>query len=975
MSTSTQKLLANINNYYLTPSLIQQDILDVLEDTLNGDMLVDATNPFSFLMEATATSVAAAISKTESVARRLYPQLAVTMNDLYYHLSDRHYADIYATPATTSIEILIPYDLLFLKAVKLNPDSDTKTITIPRNTMITVNNYSLSICYPIIIELAISGNILVSYDTTIISPSLLITNSLLTKQITTYQDKKYLQINVLAVQLASYSSIYTLTPLSSFSYNLPFTDNFCYLRAFINLNNNTWTEIQTSYNNKIYDINKPTIIVEVLEHSVNVILPDIYQSLNIAGNSIRIDLYTCKGEINYNLAQLSINDFSYNFLDYDNYNSNASINAINTINDVLIYSNDFILGGKASKTFNEIKNKIIYFEDVGKPPVRFSDIDLYLNNYGYTLEKIKDNLTDRIYIACKDLPTKTINGLTATPLMTNIPVTITFAGNNSNHYNLADYSDSLIINLTNKIIITTNALFKVNSNNDIDILTNTERTNILNLYNNLGLHNNLITELNNNRYFYSPFSYLLDFTENTLKTIAINFDDTIITQKNFINSNKLINYNINTLTATISLVGNNYRLVIVSSIANTLTEITLQLHYTDINTNLSYYINSTATTNNGISGSKATFVFNIGNSFDILNFNQMRVKNFFDKNGVVNNNLIIDIQSTFSLFYIVQGDNTNFATPFDNLYITHDLTLPVISATYETIGIQFCKVLNEIYCPNNEKISTPIYDTYTAIEYATYQKTVYKAGPYGYEYVINPDNTVTFTVLHNVGDPMLDIHNNPIILHNIGDFKTVNDELVALNNTLYTQRTISILGIDAGYMFSTYHETVEYKNIIPTLITNYIDNEIKPLAILLNERTELYYKPKGDYQLIDVFLDNNSKVSVSNRLDISITFYLSSFDINNKDFKQNVEKTTRILISKFIKNTILSKSDFTAQLQDLLGNSILGFNINSLLPNNYSILSIIDKTKTFYINEKMVLLPDNSINIQDTIKFVFKQLE
>jgi len=975
MTTATEKLLKNIDNYYLTPSIILDDILDVLELGLNGDDIVDPTNPWCFLLGATATGVAAAINKSESIARRLYPQLAITRDDLSYHLSDRQYADIFATPASTSLNLLLPLDLVIGYAVQLNPNNTTKTIIIPRNTIVTVAGYELSLCYPIVIDLLESGIILTYYDTTIISPSLIVKNNLLPNKITNYTNAQYLQITAQAVQLNSETFIYSLTGLSSFSYNLLFTDYFCYARAFINLGTNDWQEIKTSYNNKIYDINEPTIIVTVLEDSITITLPDIYQTLNTIGNSIRIDVYTCKGEVSYNLEQITSNDFSINFLDYDTYSDNPAVKAVNNINDILIYSTNFILGGKKSKSFDEIKRKIIYFEDVGKPPIRYSDIDLYLRNYNYILETIKDNITNRIYVACKDLPTVTTNNLAITPLTTLLPVTLNIIGNRTNNYDLTDYNDSLITNIFGKIVITTKAIFKINEDLSVSMLTNTERTTLLSLS-----KNNLVIECNSTRYFYSPFSYIMDFTEPTLQTIPVDFTDIKITERYYLDSNKKIDYGINTLNTTIELENRDYILTLYTSASSGLTNVFAQLVYIDPNTSTRYHINNAGVVENG----QFKFTFTLGNTFNVINSDQIKINNFKDDFGNINTDLIINIESEFKLFYLVQQDNTNYSSDFDSYYI-YNSELPrgsspavvgVVGATYEAIRVQFCRLLKEIYSPNNEKISTPEYQRYTAPVYETYIETVYKMTSSGKEYTINPDNTVNFTILHNVGDPMLDINGDPIVKHDIGDYLTdINGNFIPVfNSKLNIQRLVNLFAVDGNYLFPTFTDTVNYRNTIPNIIKNYIDNEIKPLSMLLNEQTELYYKPQGDYRPIQVKLDNLTTVIVPNQLSVEITFYLSSFDTGNVELKNNIEKTTRQLLVSFIKNTTLSESDFIYQLEKLLGDSVPGFKVNSLLPNGYPILTILDSSKSFYIKEQLTLLPNGETNVSDTIKINFKQL-
>lgn len=954
MTTNATKLLLDrVVQYNTNPSSIIQSSLDVLEMILDGQDIVDATNPFVFLMEASATGTCGAILKSQAYTNALYPRLGKTMDELYGHISDTEFIGIYATPAIGELKILLPWVPLQEVAISIDDSTTSASVVIPRNTKILVNEIPLSVCYPIYINLLDSEVTQVLYDTSQNNPLLPLSNNSLKHSRIFYQDVDYLQITVPVLQLAVSTLILPLLASASFSQKIVFDNKFCYARAYIR-HSGKWQEILTTHSSMIYDIEKPTVKLRVVDNTLTVSLPDIYQTLSLNSNSIRIDIYTTLGELSADLSQVSYSNFSAEWLDYDSLTPNPGADKLAQLNDILIYSETQLSGGSNGSTVDEVRNKVIYHSDFTMVPIRFSDIKTSLSTLGYTVQKLIDTITDRVYIASKHLPDRVVDKLHTTPLSTTSMVTINVIDGTVN----GSYNASLKTHSTNRLTIKPNALYKL-VNGVVILLNNSELSTIYGLSN-----TDLCTYLNAGVYLYSPFYYTIDYTTSYLTTKAYYLSKPKITGRTFKAANSARNYNIATESTTIELLDTGYRLTIITSIPAELQGINCQLVFYHKDTGNTLYLNSTST----VMAANAVFTFDFQTSFDINGNGKIEITNMLS--GInINTPIFIDFETTFDIFYLVEGTNVGLETTFDNLYNASSLNTAVIGASYETLTIEFGKIMDGLYCPNKEIITTGSYVKYGSVVYATYTEPVYATNSLGKTYTINIDGTVTFNIIHQVGDPILDGEGSPVILHNIGDFvldsfgeKIPTDTY--LNSISYS---IGLTLFDAKYKFATATKTKKYNDDIPFVIDNYLSREIATIRGNLTERTELLYRPKGDPYQITVNIGNGITATVPSVLDIELTFSIISSALEDLDVLTNIRILTRTLLSTYIKLNTISATKLLSDLLAVSPSQVIGITIDKFLPNGATVVTLTNEANTFSIRELLVVQADNTLEVEDGI--------
>ena len=101
-SASEQALQA-----YSHPLSLQAKAISELEKrVLDGNVVSDVNNVFTFLTEFSSTLTANAVNEACNCFHSLYPENAQSSTDLYKHLSDFDYIGLFATPATTTVELV-----------------------------------------------------------------------------------------------------------------------------------------------------------------------------------------------------------------------------------------------------------------------------------------------------------------------------------------------------------------------------------------------------------------------------------------------------------------------------------------------------------------------------------------------------------------------------------------------------------------------------------------------------------------------------------------------------------------------------------------------------------------------------------------------------------------------------------------------------------------------------------------------------
>lgn len=960
MVSSVEKIIKGIATYNKSPASIQQVCINALEEVISGDDIVDPTSPFIFLLEAGAAASAAAIAESESVTRKLYPVLATRQSDLYRHMSDKDYVGRFATPAGATIKLLMPLSQLLLYAVTGNA-SNIRSVRIPRNSYFEVNGYRLGIHYPIRIDVLNDNlnGIQVVYETDIISPlKTLKSNVLATRQIR-LGSSEYLEISIPVEQFSIDSTTYPLEGTSGFQRSIPFSDQFLYARAYVQKMvgvDKVWEEILTTHSLEVYDINIATLVLEVHEGRLFVTLPDIYQNNGLAGTALRIDIFTTQGPLNTDLSEVPNANFSWTWEDLDTFADNTLVAPLNKITDNILFSESFLTGGSDGLSLEEMRERVIYGVGNLKAPITAGDVEIGLKILDYNVVRYIDNVTDRLFVASKHLPYRVRNGLSTTVRASNTMVIFNEL--------VTGYDRSLINHVSsNRATVLPDAIYDI-TNNGVSLLTDAALTALEGL-----APLSLVATLNSNNYFYSPFHYVMDYSSGIFKVRPYLLSTPNVVGRTFESNNTELDYNLTTQSITVELVDDRY---VITVIANDPSKIVFnggvllsQLNYKGVNGTYGY-LNATATL---VTNTTVSFVFELETTFDVDEDNQIEITNFFRASGAVFP-MFIDLEAEFDLFYF--HENGIGVGSISGDYDDTQFTNPITGATYETLTLELGRYLGNLYTPNRSLIGEVVYQTYPADVPAVYTETVYASGPYGTAFTVNPDDSVSLTVLHNIGDPVLDGSNNPIMAHLAGDYVRDGAGNLIVVDPGNVQRHVGITMVDAIYRFGTTDEVIAYNKQIPLEILGYLDNEVAPAAELLAERTRLEYKPRDGSGNVRVYLGGGVSEIISSILDFKVTYYLTNIGLADLDLRSSLTTMTRNEISQAVRQTTLSASNLESILESKAGSEVLSVEIERFGENkSIPIMTLAETDKSFSVRELITQLPDGSLDVRDAIDVVF----
>lgn len=963
--SATEILKDNITLFYSNPSSVLNSMLNVLEEGLDGGKIVDPNTPFINLLECAATGIVAHILKSESLVRQIYPKLANTYDDLYHHIADTQYIGIFGLPAMCNVMVLIPIQSILKNAVSVN-GSTTRTIVMPRNTRFTINgNITLEVGYPIYISVLPNGIITARYDNIIENPLLPINNNVVENRKVTFGGIDYLQLTIPTLQTNTTSTVFALNSLSSFTQSIPYGDYYVHLRAYTSTNNADWVEIKTTHSPKVYDILDPTVKLQLNEGVVEVTLPDIYQTLLSVGNSLRIDVITTKGNITNDLQQVETGSWAYNFIDFNTIVVNDAIAPLKKINDIIVYSTDSLWGGQLPLSFNELRKVVIYNNNGVSVPIRPSDIVMHLNRRGYSAKKIIDTVTNRVYVGCKNLPSLVLKQIRRTSLGTNQnDITLTPLGTNQIvNFKTTDVSIANSFNHhdTNRITVLPSTLYKL-VNDAVVVVTDDEKAEIAGL-----TLRRLCERLNNNYYLYSQFYYILDYSELVFRTRVYHLDEPEVIGRTIEAVNENNDYGVVTTSVNVTNDGEKYTVVVMTAIPTNATNILCQLRTKDRVTETYGFLNGTSE----FTAKAAIYTFHIKTNYDVSSQDLLYTTMLSSSNVEID--MAISLDSLFDLYYFASGDNTNLETTFDNQYSSYGY-VNTIGVLYETVTIRFGTNMSLLYCPAKELLPTPSYLTYTANVPDLHTETVFVSGPYGRLYEI-VDGDVVFTVEHSIGDPKLDENGVSMMLHNIGDpILDLHGKMIpSSTDDLVSVKQCGITLMDAKYKYSTQPEVKAFVKTIPSKIQEYLDKEIYPLSIKMNELTHLFYMPAGDVKEVAVDLGDNVMAYIPPLLSVNITYIVTEYALGNSDITDNITNLTHKAIYEMLSGKKISLSALNSVLMAIDKDSISGCIIRKFLPDGINHLTIIEEGVNLSVETQLVVTEDRKLGITDKINVSYKK--
>jgi hypothetical protein len=297
MAGTIRQIMDDAQAASFDPSATYRASLRTLLQVMNGELdNISPINPVVYAIENQAALIGGFTETMQSETRRLLQVQALTPEDLYPHMADIHFSNIFNLPSSTVFTLILNKAEILNKMLPV-PGTMSRKVTIPRNSYFTIADYTFGIHYPIDIVEQVHGALRVEYDTSITTPLHELQTNVLKFRSVERDGIEYLAIDVPVFQFSITSKTPTVTPAMTFNYNIALPEKYYATRVYRARSDGTQEEIKVTYSEEIYDPLKPTAVVRILEGQVNVMVPQIYINSGLIAGELRIDVYSTKGPV------------------------------------------------------------------------------------------------------------------------------------------------------------------------------------------------------------------------------------------------------------------------------------------------------------------------------------------------------------------------------------------------------------------------------------------------------------------------------------------------------------------------------------------------------------------------------------------------------------------------------------------------------------------------------------------------------
>jgi len=975
MTYKTETLITNLLAVRNNPALMQRYQLEALEAAMDGTLdIVDATNPFMFLLEANAATSAATVMRVEAITRRLYPSLAVTEDDLYRHMSDVDYLGRFSLPDSATMILALRWAEIGNQVVAV-PGSDVKKLVIPRNTRFKVNGVEFGMQYPIEIRLMPHGGYQVVYLNDIPSPLWELKTNLVPWSRANIKVKDnndwWMLIPIDVKQFSLTSTLSALSSLSGYNKSFDLTDQYYYCRVYgMNNDGRTWTEYLTTHSDQVYDAKQVTAKLKVADGKLNVYIPQIYFTQNMLGAQLRVDIYTTKGPLNMNLGEYNTDEFQMDCIDLDTGLDTAKYSAPITSISGAVYSDSKTTGGANPISFDTLRKQVIKNATYVNTPITGQQLETSQEIKGFKILKAKDNITSRLYAASKALPAPSSGSLRAgAGSMVGLLET--------NLESLAQRSTT--IDNGTSVTLTPDTLFELRSN-VLSVMAEADYRRVTG-YAQAKNWDELLIEIEDptRQLVYTPFHYVLDTADNQFDMRAYHLASPTIGARSFEAENSSTLLLAGTGNATLVRTVTGYVLTVIAETGDTYkaladSQVHLQLAYRAVGEDdyafLTGELVGRMPPTAPLYANERVFQFTLDTTYFLNRSDQIQLKGFSLYEGNIVNTLS-ELTQEFGLVWSVSdytGANDIKPTDIDKLVYKPQLPDSAIGVTQESLTLTFGVPLTYLWRRARTVKDSVTYKRYAEDVPAVYESREYQTDANGQKVLRYDDTTKQYSlvVLHEAGDLRKDVNGDTIYAHRKGDPVRENGELVE-EGPRAVVRHVDLMLLDGRFYFATDANDVAYRTEVCDAVVGYL-KDIADINDQLLENTELYYVPATTLGDITVLIGSGVETTISSTQSFVIRLYLSQANYNNTQLKESMEDKCVQLTHDTLQDSTFSVDGLGSVIKDALGQDVMAVDVDPLGKNkDLSVFTSTDDITRCSVKRKNVVLPEGTLQVQDDI--------
>ena len=939
----------DLNKIKYNPTLIQSKILNSIEENSDGNItFTDPTNPFLMLMEANIDLTNSALQESISNLRKNYSSLAIRPADLYHHLSDIEMVNVFAIPAEATMLFTVNLNDLIDNGYE---EEDKYIMSIPEYSTITVSNTKFTTLNDIkityyksskkaYIEQMISDDDLSIKDLGVLRNDIIKDNN----------DNEWIVFETMIKQLERFTVEDNIIKGMGFQKEVEFADQYHYSIVYIKNPNtgNEWMKINTTHSDIVFDPEKPTVHVKVMDNHVLYTVPELYLLNNTISGLIRIVVYSSKGELTLNINKFPMDDFSLLLGNTAKNNYTAVTPNIVTLTS----SNHVVDGGRNQRTMEELRS-IIINNTTGKneAPITSNELKEYASYNGFYIDKVLDVITDRYFIATKNIP-EPINK----KIKSKMDVFI-----NKTEFVLSDYLMNDYVNIVDSTtaVIRSGATF-INENNKVRMLSNAKYEYLKNLNN-----EPLVLELLNNKYFYTPFYYITSIIDGITTSRVFDFDVPkldnlrILSKINgdiSVNIDKFTTYSTNKgFTIIFTVLGNE----LFSKIPTDNVKAQLSIKMSNTEDRVYFYATMERVT--------GYLKFEIDTNFFVNDDNELMLLNG-NKELIVAN---IDLETDLEVILYTNSETVNRTKYGVTDEIVYDLDVNRMALSKETVSVTFGKELKYLWNSVNTDYTDRKYKLYDTDIPMRYTEDIYdmdiEDGSFFDAVDTDGDGVcdkLEYKLIHEKGDIVKDSEGNELYIHRKGDPVLDDKGNPVIDGVSGIVRYIDILMLEHEYRLDTSVLYSDYKETINDLLRLYIDKYMNDLNEKMLDNTTVFYSPSRSNS--NAVLTVGAKKYVTNQfVSPVVTLYVSENSPINNDKLSYLKSIVGIIIHGHLDNGVVNINDIKEDIKKSFGTSLKGVKLTNLDGgHDFEMFNIENNTSRLTIKKKIMYDVKKEINIE-----------
>lgn len=959
--TAVNELISDVVLYQYNPSGIQRAALRKLTEATNGEIeVVDPTNPFVFCLEAAACMTAGYMIKNEASNRKQYAIAAQDSEDLYYHMSDKDYIDRFAVPSRTTFTLTFPVTELVDRMVD-DTLNGIRKIVIPRNTFFTVAGTVFSLQYPIEIRQLAHGGLQVLFDASTSSPLQTLETNFINHQIISQATGDYLVFEVDVQQFSILSQKGTLNAATDFKVSITLDDQFYYARVYVEDSSGYWAEIKTTHSDQIYDPKSPTAVLRVIDKTVTVIIPQIYTSTSLLNRAIRMDIYQTKGPLEMILWEYPVDAFTATWQAYDKADNTIFSAPLSAFRNIMIYSDKVVTGGQNALSFEELRTRVIT-NAMSAPDIPITNVQIenVLTKQGYQVIKNIDSITNRIFVATKEMPTPTV-GLT-TPASASIE-TVSFTLNDARHIS-TNIDNDFSVTLTPKTLYkNVNGVTSMVPAEEIDWLMALPA-------------DKRAYAVTTGGYLYTPFHYVLDTSTEEFDSRPYYLDDPVIDTKIFVSENDTTMLQVGAAIYGVVRTNTGYMIQIVLNSSDAFkalddSQVYVQLAFVPYGEKDRAYLNGVFA---GLSDSgERIYNFDLSTNFYLDSNHQLMLEKFLMYSTEPRLSAA-DLLTDFDLLIATtaQMPTTWRYANVDSVLGRFLLPPNTVGITHEKLRVRFGYALETLWARARSVITEVDYKTYAEDVPRVYEEDIYARDDLGSAISFDEAGNPVMTLLHAKGDPVLDSEGNVIYQYRRGDIMYDDQQQPIPVDARDLLRQTDIMMIEGAYWFATDLSSIKYRTTLTLTVVDWIMNDLAKLSGKLLEQTRVYFYPKTTLGAINVVVEDGLTKKITAAQAFNVTLYVSDIVYNNTSLKEKISSTTISALAEQLKKTTVTLDGIIEALRQRYGTDVISVQVEGLGGvEKLQAITVVDASDRCSLRKRLTAQPDGSMQLEEDVTITF----